>query len=423
MRQFFILFFLLIITSLAFAQNYCEMERFDQFIYDSVDVEKIKDIEYGEALNNLGNIQSLTLDIYRPKTSIDTMAKKPLVMFVHGGGLVGGNKDSEGAVELGYLYARAGYVYSSIDYRIGWNNGDDETDCGGDTVDLYRATYRAVQDVRAAFRFLKANAAVYGIDTNFIIVEGNSAGSRLVMLAAYATQDDYDQQFYDELGSIDTAVNELGNYNFNPIALITEAAGIEMPEILLRKEIPSLFFHGTCDSIVPYFAGPTFFCTEPFVYPYLYGSWEITEMIKEEGRIYQFYTGEGAGHDVAPPDTIFFYAKDFIKDILCSTLSTEEIYRVIGKFKCAVEGDGELVIQYFYPNPVADIISFGVTSSRNREIDLSIYNSIGQSVLDVVLDFYPPIRDYTIDVSLLNRGIYYLRVSQRQEEYVVKFMK
>lgn len=34
-------------------------------------------------------------------------------------------------------------------------------------------------------------------------------------------------------------------------------------------------------------------------------------MYQAEGRIYQFYTGEGAGHDVAPPDTIYNYAKDF----------------------------------------------------------------------------------------------------------------
>jgi acetyl esterase/lipase len=88
------------------------MDRFDQVIFDSTEVELIVNIEYGEAYNNLGVNQKLYLDIYRPKTEIDTLEKKPLVMFVHGGGLVGGNKDSEGAVELGYSYAQAGYIYS-----------------------------------------------------------------------------------------------------------------------------------------------------------------------------------------------------------------------------------------------------------------------------------------------------------------------
>ncbi len=423
MRIFCIYFFCapLFILHLQ-AQNYCEMDRFDQVIFDSTEVELIVNIEYGEAYNNLGVNQKLYLDIYRPKTEIDTLEKKPLVMFVHGGGLVGGNKDSEGAVELGYSYAQAGYIYSSVNYRLGWNNGD-ESGCGGDTTDLLRATYRAVQDVRAAFRYLKANADAYGIDTNYIIVEGNSVGSRLVMFAAYAEQEDYDSQFYDELGSIDTAVNDYSNYQFNPIGLITEAGGIETPEILLRKELPSLFFHGTCDSIVPYFSGPTFSCYEPFVYPFLYGSWEITEMFKANGRSFQLYTGEGAGHDVAPPDSIFFYAKDFINEILCETTTSKEIYRVLGRYKCAVANNGELFITQVYPNPVNDIINLTVTGAHEKEVDLSIFNSMGQAVLIELIDFYPPIRDYTVDVSILPRGIYYMKVSQRQQEYVVKFIK
>ncbi|MBP9796197.1 MAG: alpha/beta hydrolase, partial [Chitinophagales bacterium] len=186
MKHFFGLIIFLFFIRIVSSQNYCDIERFDQLIFDSLDVEIITNIEYGHAINNLGNDQNLHLDIYRPKPSLDTMIKKPLVMFVHGGGLVGGDKDSEGAVDLGYLYARAGFVYASIDYRIGWNNGEEEDGCGGDTIDLFRATYRAVQDVRAAFRFLKANADAYGIDTNYIILEGNSAGSRLVMFATYA---------------------------------------------------------------------------------------------------------------------------------------------------------------------------------------------------------------------------------------------
>jgi hypothetical protein len=48
---------------------------------------------------------------------------------------------------------------------------------------------------------------------------------------------------------------------------------------------------------------------------------------------------------------------------------------------------------------------------------------MGQAVLIELIDFYPPIRDYTVDVSILPRGIYYMKVSQRQQEYVVKFIK
>jgi hypothetical protein len=80
-------------------------------------------------------------------------------------------------------------------------------------------------------------------------------------------------------------------------------------------------------------------------------------------------------------------------------------------------------VESLYPNPVSDYIYMTVTSARNRGVDLSIYNSVGQTVFDATLDFYPPIREYSLDVSYLTHGIYYLRISQRQEVYVVKFVK
>ena len=173
MKLIFTIVFVSIFTLLS-AQDYCNMNRFDEFVFDESEIEIITNIKYGEGLNNLGNMQDLKLDIYRPKPALDELTKKPAVFFVHGGGLVGGSKDSQGAIDLGYLYAQLGYVYISIDYRIGWNNGEDEDGCGGDTTDLFRATYRAVQDVKAAYRFIKGEAAAYGIDTNAIFVEGNS---------------------------------------------------------------------------------------------------------------------------------------------------------------------------------------------------------------------------------------------------------
>lgn len=422
MRIFLTLILFTIATSLS-AQDYCNMNRFDEYVFDEADVELITDIKYGEGLNNLGNMQDLKLDIYRPNPALDELTKKPAIFFVHGGGLVGGSKDSQGAVDLGYLYAQLGYVYISIDYRIGWNNGDAEDGCGGDTTDLFRATYRAVQDVKAAYRFIKAEADFYGIDTNAIFVEGNSAGSRLVLFALYASQSDYDVQFYDELGSIDTAINDYTNYTFNPIGVITEAGGIEDTSLLYNNNFPHLYFHGTCDSIVPFFSGPIFFCYQPFWYPVLHGSWQLVQMSKRLGRDYQFYIGEGAGHDAVIPDSIVVYAAPFMKDILCNTLTSKEFYRVLGKFKCAVANEGELVIVDIYPNPVIDNIYLQVTSTRDKEIEMAIYNSLGQTVLSYNLDFYPPIRNYVIDVTALPKGIYYLRIGQRQEVYVAKFMK
>jgi len=411
------------ISANSFTQDYCTGERFNSYIFNAGQTERIANIEYGEAVNNLGNTEQLYLDIYRPLPGLDELLKKPLVMFVHGGGLVGGSKESEGATDIGEAYAELGFIFASINYRIGWDNGEDDEFCMGDTADLFRAEYRGVQDVKAAYRFLKANADVYGIDTNFIFVEGNSAGSTLLLYASYASQEDFDQMYYDELGSIDSSGNTLYGYDFNPKGIMLEAGGIEDSSLLYKKDIPTLYFHGTCDSIVPYFSGPTFSCYQPVRYPVLYGSWEQARILKSLGRTYHLYSGEGAGHDVVIPDSLILYTKEFLKDILCDRLTTTEYYRVLGKHKCAVGNNGELFIQSVYPNPAPEQIFIEVTSSRNRDVDLMVFNSMGQMVIDRTLDFYPPIRTYSVDVAHLPRGIYFMVVSQRQEIYVVKFLK
>lgn len=423
-RKFYFIFLIsLLLLSRSYAQDYCGMTRFDTFIFDISQTEVISDIKYGEGPDETGDTDNLHLDIYRPAPVFDALEKKPLVFFVHGGGLVGGDKLSEGAVDLGNLYARSGFVYASIDYRIGWNNGDDETGCGGDTTDLDRATYRAVQDTKAAFRYLKANADLYGIDTNYIFVEGNSAGSTVLLYCLYAGQNDFKSIFYDELGSIDSADNDDFNHAFDPLAFIGEASGFSPIGLLENKYVPTLYFHGTCDSIVPYFNGPLFFCYQPFSYPRYHGSWDMVQVFKENDLPYWFYTGEGASHDVVIPDSLIKYSQPFIKSILCNTLTTHEYYRVLGKKRCATEEDGELFITQLYPNPIVDDIYITLTSTRDRDVDLYLYNAEGQTVGSVTLDFFPPVQSYVIDASYLPHGIYTMRVSQRQEVYVAKFVK
>ncbi len=416
----FILLLLIFISPIA-AQSYCEMDRFDHFIFSTPETEVLTDISYGEAINDLGALQDLKMDIYRPLPAVDPLEKKPAILFVHGGGLVGGDKSSEGAADLGALYSRCGFIYASIDYRIGWANGTDG--CGGDTVGLNRATYRAIQDAKAAFRYLKENADLYGIDTNYMFVEGNSAGSTILLFSVYAGQEDFDPAFLTELGSIDSSGNTFYNHTFDAKAYIGEAAGFPRPHMLEEKYIPSLYFHGTCDSIVPYFSGPIFYCYQPFINPIYYGSWEQVEVFRNNNRPYQFYTGEGAGHDVVIPDTLIQYARPFLKEVLCDAPTTKEFYRITSKKRCAVEPNGELFISELYPNPVADQLYLTLTSTRERAVEIYIYNAQGQMVGGGELDFAPPERSYSFDLHLLPKGIYFMRVSQRQEVYFAKFVK
>jgi len=118
---------------------------------------------------NLTGYRPLTLDLYRPKSDGNP---KPLVVWVHGGGWNRGDARTSGAFAdwprvLADLAAR-GFVVAAVDYRL---SGE--------------ARFPAqIQDVKAAIRFLRANAGRYGIDTGRVYAWGGSAGGHLAALAA-----------------------------------------------------------------------------------------------------------------------------------------------------------------------------------------------------------------------------------------------
>ena len=110
-----------------------------------------------------GAPQDLLLDLQVPAGP----GPFPLVVWIHGGGWVGGSRlPLPGA--LTRLLPR-GYAVASIDYRLSGT-----------------AIWPAqIQDCKAAIRFLRANAATWGLDPARIGVVGSSAGGHLV--AALAT--------------------------------------------------------------------------------------------------------------------------------------------------------------------------------------------------------------------------------------------
>jgi len=110
----------------------------------------------------------LKLDIYRKQGAKD----RPLLVYIHGGGWAMGNSRGLAAFAnfpavLADLAAR-GYAVAAVNYRL-----------------KSEATFPAQsQDVDAAIRWLRANAAAYGIDPTRVGVFGDSAGGHLAAMAA-----------------------------------------------------------------------------------------------------------------------------------------------------------------------------------------------------------------------------------------------
>lgn len=103
-----------------------------------------------------------TMDIVRPRDSSTT--PRPAVLLIHGGGFRNGDK--AGYIPLAVMLAEHGYVAATANYRLAPRN-------------QFPA---AVQDSKAAVRFLRANAAKYNIDALHIGALGGSAGGHLVLM-------------------------------------------------------------------------------------------------------------------------------------------------------------------------------------------------------------------------------------------------
>jgi acetyl esterase/lipase len=107
------------------------------------------------------NGRELLLDIFYPKK---TRKRKPAVVMIYGGGWRSGNKTQNHAMAI--ELAKKGYVAVSAEYRLS----------------LEAAYPAAVQDLKGAIKWMRANAKKYGIDTTKIAALGCSAGGQLAAL-------------------------------------------------------------------------------------------------------------------------------------------------------------------------------------------------------------------------------------------------
>jgi acetyl esterase len=137
-----------------------------------------KDVEYG----NPGG-HSLLLDLHVP----DGAGPFPAAILVHGGGFDEGSK-STNVRPLFEPLANAGYAWFSIDYRM---------------APKFRFP-EAREDVDAAIKWVKANAAKYHVDTNRIVIIGESAGGFLVNYAGtHETKETRVRAVVDIYGPVD----------------------------------------------------------------------------------------------------------------------------------------------------------------------------------------------------------------------------
>ncbi|MBU6253097.1 MAG: alpha/beta hydrolase [Alphaproteobacteria bacterium] len=209
---------------------------------------------------SLPGFRPMVVDLYLPADK----APKPLIMYIHGGGWMGGHTRQSGALAnfpavLAKL-ASEGFVVASLEYRL---SGE--------------APFPAqLQDARAAIRFLKANAARYGIDPARVGVWGGSAGGHLTGLVATTCGETTVDPSPAPKGSecVQAAVTWYGVFDFAPMlqkaataptpkpaeyALLrcrpedctpAQVASVSPIQHVDRNDPPMLLIHGEKDQVV-----------------------------------------------------------------------------------------------------------------------------------------------------------------------------
>ena len=197
-----------------------------------------------------------TLDVWR-RPDLPTDGKAPVMVQVHGGAWVTGDKEGQAYPLMVHLVER-GWVCVSVTYRLS-----------------PRATWPDhITDVKRAIGWVKENIADHGGDPDWVAITGGSAGGHLSSLAALTPND---PQFQVGFEDVDTSVrcavpfygafdwtNRDGSGREDILEFLEErvvkAKYADSPEIYEQASsmthvgpdaVPFFILHGTNDALIP----------------------------------------------------------------------------------------------------------------------------------------------------------------------------
>lgn len=201
------------------------------FIQPDVDVSAVKrqflDIPYAGTDN-----PNQTLDIFLPEEGNGPF---PTLVQFHGGAFIGGHKRDSQCVYLFNGLLR-GYAVVNVNYRL------------SEEVKFPEPVF----DVKAAIRFLKANAEKYCLDPTRFAASGNSAGAYYAAMlgttAGVAALEDLSMGAPEQDSSVQAVVGMFGLYDLVMQSQFTEDAP-PMPDGVKLFNYADIFAGATCREI------------------------------------------------------------------------------------------------------------------------------------------------------------------------------
>ena len=203
-------------------------------------VQPTRRVVYKTTTNAAGEKVELAMNIFEPPNH-HASDKTPAVVFFFGGGWNDGSPKSF-FPHCAYFASR-GMVAIAPDYRV---KSRQKT-----------TPFESVTDAKSALRFVRANAAAWGVDPQRIAAAGSSAGGHVA--ACTAILPGFDEKTEDT--KVSSVPNALVLYNpvidTSPTGYGNARLGDRWEEISPLQHVrpgqpPTLVFHGTADKIVPY---------------------------------------------------------------------------------------------------------------------------------------------------------------------------
>lgn len=205
----------------------------------------IPDITYGTASG-----YESKMDVYVSRSA----QPAPTLIYIHGGGWVGGSK--EGALLEVMPYLAMGWTVANVEYRLARN----------------ALAPAAVEDVRCAIRWVLNRAEQYNVDVSRVVVTGHSAGGHLSLISGMLpVSAGLDRQC---VGTSEIRVAAIVNwFGITDVVDLLDGANMKgyavqwlgsmvdrdvvarrvSPLEYVRSELPPIItIHGDADPVVPY---------------------------------------------------------------------------------------------------------------------------------------------------------------------------
>jgi acetyl esterase/lipase len=208
-------------------------------------------VEENVSYANVNGVQ-LHLDVFQPAPK--GSGPSPAVILIHGGGWTEFDKST--MRRMGEFLARSGFVAFAVDYRL-FNGKENPWPA-------------QLDDVQRAVRWVRANAAKYGVNADRIGAFGHSAGAQLAaLLGMEDTRDNSDPELAGYSSRVQAVVDVSGPTDFTAEGVPEDRAFLtsffggdyaQRPAVwrdaspayhISKQDAPFLIVHGTQDDNVP----------------------------------------------------------------------------------------------------------------------------------------------------------------------------